>query len=926
MAAPGNVANRAQRSENTLAGAIAAYNTALTSGGGHVEFEVRLDTVTAEEFSALRARAADTYGPPVISKTVNVIASEEGSRTKAQQQRIITYVIGGPAKMPPKYSTKTRLIQPAIIQRDGVNCRIGVSREEPSTPFNVLTNALLRYKVRYSYTVVGSTCDWSLDLTIVKRANVSDGETILEEIKREMFSTDSPHPEDAIYEVELELVKITEAGRTGLRVGDISALDAIIGLINPNHKENAVYQRAVHEAAVVVGVPHPNQFLSPKNRLKQLVPQVEAISRVTFNQLGSILGHWATLKYDGERCLVHVAGRTCTVILANTILKFTTEEMTFGNTVVDAEIIGWTSGDSAAAPFTLHVFDIAVLEDDRIGNSDIATRIASLPAACKLINSRLGSAGKAVPKSYIRVEDPKTDITALWQPQTSAVPVDGIIISEPGKSYMSTHHYKWKPTEQNTIDFMIIKCPDSLIGMEPYASKTDKYTYLLFVGIWHDMRTQLGIGLMRGYREIFPDAPGRYYPIQFSPAVDPLAYIWYSDIPDLHGKIGEFSLSGERSCASCEWNFHRIRNDRTAGANYWGNNYKVAEIIYMNYIDDFPLSALWGEGGNVYFRKTASDMYMASNNYKRTVINTLFSNLVTDGSYAFDAAAGRGADLSRYRRIGTKTLLAVDIDSAAIAELVVDRRYTSATRAIAGGGGVYSRFPATIGTAALEKAPLPTTTIYATVMDLSGEPKDMMARVRRYGYIESSVTLFVCNFALHYFCGSEANLRRFLTFAAGLMQPGARAIFTIMNGEYVERELTGRDEWKVTEGDTTKYMFRYLTPDSKKPAKTAQTGKFGRMIEVKLPFTDVLMTEPLCYVDAVIDVAKSVGLRLVETDIFSKFSDDFARNNAVMHKQLTEGDKEYIELHSYIVLEKPAARVGAARPAVATRRIVLGRK
>lgn len=954
--------SRAARSEKALAAAIDAYNAAAASAAhsaAHVELELRLDPVSAEEFGAIRTAATTKYGQPRISRTCNIIATETAAKTRAQSQGIITYT-HGTVKLPPSYSTKARLVQPAIVGiGSGLHYRIGVSLESPAAPMRVLTNALLRYKVRYSWEITAENGSvWQLDMTIVKRANVNDGEATLSAIRDEMFVPETPHPEDATYEIEIELVR-THDGR--VRLSDFAIVDTVVELIHPDHVNALAYQRAVHEAAVLIGVNNPASYLSPSNRLKQLVPQVEAISRVTFRRLGTIIGHWATLKLDGERCLVHVDGSKCNIILADSVIEFSTDLPMYGNTLADGEIIGCESSAAAATckdGFTIHLFDVIMINDERSA-SDISARIASLPLACNEINARLGKAGSSVPKTYVRLDNVERDVTALWESRNggaaataATTPVDGIIISEPNKPYLTTQHYKWKPTEQNTIDFMIIRCPDSLSGVAPYvAASPSETTYLLFVGIDHEMRMRLNIGFMRGYREMFPETPGRYYPIQFSPSVNPLAYVWHSTVPDLHGKIGEFSLSGARDCTDCEWVFHRVRNDRRVGTSYYGNNYYVAETIYMNYIDDFPLRELWGGGDDTYFTKTADERYRASNDYKRVVINALFGSQIRDATYVFDAAAGRGADLARYRRIGARTLLAVDIDAAAIAELV-DRKYArraGGNARVVIGGGLYSRFPSIDGTKLLETAG-DACSIYAAVIDLSRPADELAARVIRYGCGADTATAFVCNFALHYFCDSEANLLNFLTFAARVCAVGARVVFTVMDGQAVADALTA-GPWQIDEGGSVKYLIRYLnagsgkakatasaapttpgkpttpsklttlskptTPAPMAPAPITTADAFGRMIEIKLPFTDRLMTEPLCFVDNVIAVAEHAGFAKVEVGNFSKYSKEFEINNTVMHNQLTDGDRAYIALHSYIVLERVSVKAKAKPVAAA---------
>ncbi len=875
----------AKGADESLASVIAGYNDAVLRKDpkANIELEIRLEPVSAEEFIAIKANAGGKYGTPVTTRTVNVVMSEGAGRQMTSN--IVTYTHNSAGVAGPReYSKKTRIIAPTRVQRDSVVYRVGLSREEPSVPFQVSANALMRYKVRYSFDVPRDGVDWRLDLTVVKTAHINDGEASLKAIRAAMMGVadgEMPQIADATYEIELELVK----ARDRLKAADFTVVGDLFALINPDHVQNMEYQRVIYDAAIAVGVQHPSSFLH--QRLKQLVPQVKSLNRMSFREIGGFDDWYVTLKLDGERCLLHVVDRACRVIYANSWAEYTVEESMTGVTLVDAERVG----------DTFHVFDVITVDDERI-SGDIGARIDRIPAACAEINRRLTPPMQAVPKPYTKIEDPKRDIGAVYA-AGEGVENDGLIFSEPGRNYLQTRSYKWKPTEHNTIDFMIMKCPPSLVGLEPYVPpKGSKlHTYLLFVGINHETRTRLGMSLLRGYRDLFPDTPGVYYPVQFSPSVDPLAYIWYSDRDDMHAKIGEFSLVGDSNCADCGWKFHRFRTDRKIGATYYGNDYYVAESIYMNFIDPLTLSTLWGEGDDsTYFTKTADPMYHASNAYKRNVIGAVFADAITQPAQIFDAAAGRGADLSRYRRLGARTLLAVDIDSAAIAELV-ERKYTRH----AGGGRantVYSAHPgANVGMTMGERTDS-NTQIYAAVMDLTTPHAVLSKRCERYGYTAGTATAFVCNFALHYLCGDSATLTNFMRFAASICAVGARCVYTVMDGGAVRKALAGNGKWSVTEGDRLKYHIAY----SGRPA--------DGIIEIKLPFTDVLMREPLCDIDLVVKTAGECGFRKVYVKSFTEYAEEFTRQNAAMDSQLTDGDRAYIAMHSVIVLERGVVTTG----------------
>jgi hypothetical protein len=133
-------------------------------------------------------------------------------------------------------------------------------------------------------------------------------------------------------------------------------------------------------------------------------------------------------------------------------------------------------------------------------------------AAKELINSGL----KAEVKEYILITDIETDIKKVYN-KKYPYEIDGLIFVKPGDTYLLTKSYKWKDTDHNTIDFLVKKAPDSVLGLLPFVTKPKYTMYFLFVGITNEMYQALGLRRCLGYDEIFIDNTiGNYFPIQFS--------------------------------------------------------------------------------------------------------------------------------------------------------------------------------------------------------------------------------------------------------------------------------------------------------------------------------------------------------------------------------------------------------------------------
>jgi hypothetical protein len=78
------------------------------------------------------------------------------------------------------------------------------------------------------------------------------------------------------------------------------------------------------------------------------------------------------------------------------------------------------------------------------------------------------------------------------------------------------------------------------------------------------------------------------------------------------------------------------------------------------------------------------------------------------------------------------------------------------------------------------------------------------------------------------------------------------------------------------------------------------------MIAVKLPFSDEMREEPLANIKHILAAAKEVGLVLETNGGFDGYLPGAV--GLPFYKKLTDNDKTYIGLHSYVVLRKKMSR------------------
>ena len=894
------VASSAVTTTRTIADCVREYNTqrevaAKGTDKTNIEFEVRLRGVSRDMFVAVAGFA--TAGS-VVSHTADIIM-EKPQGTKDFSKLVYTIAYDG-AKRVETYTRKVALRTP-IIQRAFIDYKVSLASETPIGPFPYGGGSLLRLKNRMS-TVLSDS--WRLDLTAVKSGVLKDFSHGLPAIREKFFPQTTTAtwidtlPWDLIdsFEVELEYV-----GTVPLTMDHFATIKQVFSRVNPNYNDDVRYQQAVYSVASLLHTGSMlKRFTTPAARLKQLANQVQSLSLNSYyEEVWPVDGMYATDKADGERVIVDVvpgatAAESTLRIIGSGI--YTTTINATRRICVDAEKIGPR----------VYVFDVLALGDN-LAPDAFEKRIAAIPAACAELNALGASLDNIplefIPKKYIQLGG---DAAALEAQFREIVGDEGCIITRPGSNYIDTANYKWKPYSHNNIDFLAVKCPKKLLGTAPYVAKPGAELYLLFVGIEHSRREKMGLGLVPYYKELFPAIEGTYYPIQFSPAVAPIAYLYWhvgdssSPTTTIDRKIIELSRSRDNTA----WIFHRVREDRLLERGYYGNDFRVATVTYMNYIDVFEFEHLWKRPAS-YFTRLADDIWRAGNKFRRFVISLLMRDNFTAKRWVVDLASGRGADTHRCQEIRVENALFVDSDKSAIAELV--RRWVVAKSAQR--KRVKTWLGSNEGLAVRQNGDLvvkdnKNLTVHAAVRDLTTPYVETLRAFEEYGVYCDNVNGVVCNFALHYFCGAMKDLENILALASKLLKRGEVFLFTVLDGERVHELLKPIEQgasWSIFESvagvSTPKYAIR-------KDYAGAKLLPVGQRIAVKVPFAEGWYEEPLCNITAVVSAAKGQGLALERRGSMLEYIDQFRTGDRALYDRLTEDDKMYSGLHSFVTLRK----------------------
>ncbi len=821
-----------------------------------MELEVRFVATQASFAAVYKVLQGPKYHNQRIEPTINIISDTIMGRTSHDIKHIcsFSYVNGVGVDT---YYQKRALGQVRV--KDTLPYKISLSSETPCKRFASNINSLVRFKLRYC----AEEGPWRFDLTATRQAVLKDISGQMAEIKRKFIAVKPDSflalaSELGTFELELEYI-----GKGTPTVESLEIIKETCLTLNPAHSTNADLAREMARVNKLLG----GKCKQAVCTLKNVSNQALQLTKATYKDYYPLSDFYVTEKIDGERAYALVDGNRCNIIYATRI-------ETIGPEFVPGEI---SLFDIEMYQGTAYIIDAMVIADRPVYSGPFSERMSLLEAAAAILAQSL----PAVPKRYTKVDSGALKETI--EPVALAqypYPTDGIMFTEGSKDYHETKNLKWKTIEHNTIDFLARACPSKLIGKPPY--KNDRKLHFLFSNINHQTRQKIGLGFIEGYDLLFPETDPVYYPIQFSPSMAPLAYVWYTDDDASYdGKVVEMIL---RDGA---WELVRVREDKAAG-----NDFRIAEQTFVNYVDLFPLENLWDLGSS-YFMQTKDDTHKAETAFKRIALGMLFDEYFMHSKWVIDLAGGRGADIGRWQHAQVRNTLFIDIDSAAIAE-IIRRKYGDSRR---GGGPMNYDINFDYDALVVQGRPK-TMTIHALTADLTITAPDLIAQVRQFGVSTGQINGINCGFALHYLCDSVAHIKNILEFVSKMLFKGSYFIFSVMDGQKVFDLLQANNGvWKVTTGGVTKFCIR-------RHYTGTTLANTGQTISVLLPMSNEEKKEPLCNIDYVVGAAAKNHLEFVTRKSFWDAADNVESTAKHIYDALDDDDRFYIGLYSYVVLRR----------------------
>lgn len=893
---------------HNIGSVIEKYNNALSTIDPkcqNLEFEAKISDLSRGDFVTFldRINKSDAFDYVGIETTINCISThaEDASQKSSYIQ---THNFIGAKRESTIHYKKSPVGSKFNVNSGIMRYSLSTNIENKCIAEASQFNAILRFKTRVTFRPV-QVSGWRYDLTLVKQVRASDynkertvgtieelfvGLKYAPEYRQQDISSIIDRTNglnDMKYELEIER---TDNSST-LNENELSQVMTLLWNTYDNSSEtDSIYASVLREINGLIS----SRILQGKLTLKNILNQAISMTRNDYyTNVYPPSNYYITDKADGLRALVYINAGKLHFITKDIV---TLECPGVDQCLIDCEYITNVMGEHGKTnkndKSLLGIFDVLIANGKKVLGEDISGRMSyanDIAKACAHILEGINI--KLFVKEYVQVGNPIEEAFLKVRNVKRPYHTDGLILTMSGKPYFETKNYKWKPNEDNTIDFLVRKCPSNLLGTKPHNIIPGKQTYILFVGISNIKRQALGIIPIAGSDEMFPRKimTGPYYPIQFTSSLDPYAYIYYGDDKvDLDGRICEFSIGDLKDYTTKRRNgkdpeifiLNRIRDDRSFDNGEYGNDYEIAEKIFSSTIDPFTFESLW-KSNTGYFERSRDVIYRANNKFKRFIIKELFERFIQKGTVVYDLAAGRGADLELYYARSISRLLAIDIDPTALVELI-RRNIDLQTR--------HARDKHYRGLK-----------LSAMVANISNGPQTIT------GMIEDRFALkycdvIVCNYAFHYVCITKRAAENTLSLMYDALSPGGHAIITVMDGGKVHKLLADVEtdnSWVLIEDNVEKYKIRkeYGTND--------KLADFGQEISVKLPMASELYREPLCNITAVTDLAKDLGFSVLQIVEYGSRLPAFAVENKSIAAELTVGDKEYASLHCAIVLHKP---------------------
>jgi len=781
-----------------------------------------------------------------------------------------------------------------------------------------------RYKKRFSY--INKIDGIRIDLTVVKSAMGGHYKNFIE--SRIVSAKEN-------YEIEIEVIDKKVTAETFL-----THMLNLYGVINdedhvcPKTEKQDVlkeYFKLCYKEVPANYERNPRLFFAGP---QPVTLERKNIANETLGVVSIQKDYTVTDKADGERCLLYIAtSGKCYFINNRMTVKYTGIKVNhFKNALIDGEYV---NQDLIGDPIKYYaVFDAYYINGEDIrhlpligtgGAKEKPSRLSFVDMVLKNLGNQKEIQFNKKKFYYSNIfENSKTILNSeksypyhidglIYTPMY--LPVGGMTMDDIPEKPANTWKlaYKWKPPEENTIDFLVkIKKGTTNNPVLTFINSTAYRTLDLRIGYdpssWDKITP-------RSYLEGSIIKKKSYIEKEFHPAdivhdditTCVLPYNSLCENGDIieDDSIIEFKYDNTDDLPpfSTKWIPIRTRKDKTelyrksksiAGA---ANDISTAMNIWRSIRVPITKDMICGkviidkvpEDNDVYYdRKVKRDKFASNammkyhNDIKRQLIKKY------TGESVMDLACGKGGDIQKYIDQGFKRIYGLDSNRDNI-ENPVDGIYARLMdRRMKNGRYVFLTYDLS-NEFNIEKIENADDKYVANV--IYGHKKD--ALLGKYvNFAVDKFDLVSCQFAIHYFFESEKILDNFLNTVNLNTKDNGIFIGTCLNGELVKRALLNKSEIRGV-SDTNQVLWNI------KKLYTKNTGVvYGEEIEVFMESIGRVFKEYLVNIDLLVKKMKPLGFELIENMSFKDYVDK------VENLQLDNQQKEYSFLNMAFVFKK----------------------
>jgi ribA/ribD-fused uncharacterized protein len=456
-----------------------------------------------------------------------------------------------------------------------------------------------------------------------------------------------------------------------------------------------------------------------------------------------------------------------------------------------------------------------------------------------------------------------------------------------------TRVYKWKPAEQNSIDFLVrlkpTKVPNTITGElcqqgELYVSRNAKDLYV------YPREMMNGEFVPRNLPEDFELSNAARIPSLFQPSVprDPDAYQILIPVNERGVPYDQEKQKVEDNtiieCAfnttTRQWNVMRTRYDKTyqykvlKEAQY-GNDVAVANSIWTSMHVPVTQEMLKEHYSNPIDDTIEDDMYYRDDMKRETrllqpvydfhnrIKDSLYERYIQKGDTLLELAVGRGGDLQKWIKAQPSRVVGMDISLSNLASPIdsTSKRYlqVKADRRVP---------PVLLIQGDFTQHPLfEQSDKYMPI--LIGQQQGHTDYLKQFEGL-NSFDVISCQFAMHYACESEETFKK---FAQNIRDSGKKYFFgTCSDGQSIYSLLLGKKTHLFAQDGKVagEYTKEYLDKDS-------WTEEFGMPVKVFLESFVKPETEYLVPFGKVIEIMESMGFELEDTKLFREIYENQTR-------------------------------------------------